>query len=49
VESFHLGAYVDEEAFRFNERSDASGDGGRFVKVLQSVMGRRLTYAALTT
>jgi len=49
VESFHLGAYVDEQVFRFNERSVAHGDGGRFVKVMQSVMGRRLTYATLTT
>jgi transposase-like protein len=47
VESFHLGAYVDEQVFRFNERSVPRGDGGRFVKVLQSVMGRRLTYKGL--
>lgn len=49
VESFHLNAYVDEQVFRYNERRDPIGDGGRFTKVLQSVMGKRLTYAALTT
>jgi transposase-like protein len=49
VESFHLGRYLDEEVFRFNERKDPQGDSGRFLAVLQSVMGRRLTYAALTT
>jgi len=47
VAPFHLGAYVDEQVFRFNERKRK--DGGRFLAVLQSVMGRRLTYATLTT
>jgi transposase-like protein len=47
VETPHLGAYVDEQVFRFNERG--LKDDGRFVQVLRSVMGRRLTYAALTT
>jgi transposase-like protein len=49
VEPAHLGRYVDEEVFRFNERKDPQGDSGRFVNVLRSIMGRRLTYAALTT
>jgi transposase-like protein len=49
VEPFHLGAYVDEQVFRYNQRRDERGDSGRFVKVLRSVMGRRLTYATLTT
>src|SRR6266851_6039998 len=31
VEPFHLGAYLDEQAFRFNERED--DDAGRFRKV----------------
>ncbi len=47
VEPYHLGRYVDEEVFRFNMRK--MNDGGRFVHVLRSVMGRRLTYATLTT
>jgi transposase-like protein len=49
VEAFHLGRYVDEQVFRYNQRKHERGDGGRFVNVLRSVMGRRLTYAALTT
>jgi len=46
VESFHLFRYLDEQAFRFNERK--ANDAGRFVKVLRMVCGRRLTYARLT-
>lgn len=49
VEPFHLFRYLDEEVFRFNERRDPNGDGGRFVKVLRSVVGKRLTFADLTT
>ncbi len=46
VEPFHLGAYLDEQAFRFNERGD--NDGGRFTTLLGSVFGLRLTYKELT-
>jgi transposase-like protein len=46
VEPFHLFRYLDEEAFRFNERKDT--DAGRFVQVAKAVTGRRLTYAELT-
>jgi transposase-like protein len=46
VEPFHLGRYLDEQAFRFNEREH--NDGIRFRKVASSVSGRRLTYAELT-
>ncbi len=46
VRGFHLDAYIDEQVFRFNERDD--NDGGRFVKALRSVDGKRLTFAALT-
>lgn len=46
VEPFHLGRYLDEQAFRFNERED--NDVGRFKTVLSSVSGRRLTYKELT-
>lgn len=48
VELFHLFRYLDEEVFRFNERKDPIGDGGRFVKVLRRATGRRLTYKGLT-
>jgi hypothetical protein len=40
---------VDEEAFRFNERRDPQGDGGRFVKALRAIVGKRLTYRDLTS
>jgi transposase-like protein len=46
--AYHLHRYVDEQAFRYNERRDAHGDSGRFLKALKSIVGRRLTYRALT-
>jgi len=45
VEPFHLFRYLDEEAFRFNNRD--SSDGERFLKAAGSVAGRRLTYRQL--
>jgi transposase-like protein len=47
VEPFHLGRYLDEQMFRFNNRVGWT-DGQRFVRVLAQVAGRRLTYAELT-
>lgn len=46
VEPFHLGRYLDEQTFRFNEREGKDGD--RFRTVLASVSGKRLTYRELT-
>lgn len=46
VDPIHLDAYLDEQAFRFNEREH--DDGARFRKVASSVAGRRLTYVELT-
>ena len=46
IDPFHLMRYLDEQAFRFNERED--NDGGRFLTVLESVIGRRVTYSQLT-
>ena len=46
VEPFHLFRYLDEQAFRFNERDGQDAD--RFKKALKSVTGRRLTYSELT-
>jgi transposase-like protein len=46
VEPFHLFRYLDEQAFRFNERKD--DDGGRFLKAVGSLANRRLTYKQLT-
>jgi len=47
VEPFHLFRYLDEEAFRFNERKNDNGDNGRFSEILRTVTGRRLTYKEL--
>src|SRR5438034_4775381 len=45
VEPFHLFRYLDEQAFRFNERKD--NDAGRFVKAVAGFIGKRLKYAKL--
>jgi transposase-like protein len=45
VDPAHLGRYLDEQTFRFNERDH--NDGVRFRKVAASVAGRRLPYAEL--
>jgi transposase-like protein len=47
VEAFHLFRYLDEQAFRFNTRKDMD-DSERFVAVMRQIVGRRLTYKALT-
>lgn len=41
----HLQKYVEEQTFRFNERKGKDLD--RFLKLVESVSGRRLTYAQL--
>lgn len=46
VEPFHLFRYLDEQAFRYNERKGKDAD--RFETVLTGVEGKRLTYARLT-
>jgi transposase-like protein len=45
VEPFHLFRYLDEQAFRFNERKD--NDKGRFLKAIASFAGKRLMYSKL--
>ncbi len=45
VEPFHLGRYLDEQMFRFNERKGKDKD--RFLGVLKAVSGKRLTYDEL--
>jgi hypothetical protein len=42
----NLFRYLDERAFRFNERKDC--DAGRFLKLALSISGKRLTYFDLT-
>src|SRR6266516_321325 len=45
VEPFHLFRYLDEQAFRFNERKD--NDRGRFLKTIANFAGKRLMYSKL--
>lgn len=45
VEPFHLFRYLDEQAYRFNNRKMT--DGERFSEALKGVVGKRLTYEQL--
>jgi hypothetical protein len=47
VEPFHLFRYLDEQAFRYNNRKEMN-DGDRFNLALSQVIGKRLTYKQLT-
>jgi len=47
VEPFHLFRYIDEQAFRYNNRRDMN-DGDRFSAVVSQIAGKRLTYSELT-
>jgi len=46
IEPFHLFRYLDEQAFRYNNREGS--DQQRFAKVASSVFGKRVTYSELT-
>jgi transposase-like protein len=48
VAAYHLFRYVDEQAFRYNERNHERGDLGRFRRVVRGCAGKRLTYKKLT-
>jgi transposase-like protein len=52
VEPFHLFRYLDEQAFRFNNRKDGNGtpltDGERFDLAVRQIIGKRLTWAEVT-
>lgn len=45
VEAFHLFRYLDEQAFRFNERKNT--DSGRFLAGIVGIIGKRIEYAKL--
>jgi len=45
VEPFHLFRYLDEQVFRFNSRM--LSDGERFLVLMRSLAGKRLTYEQL--
>ena len=46
VEPFHLFRYLDEQAYRFNNRK--MNDGDRFDLAVRQIVGKRLMYADLT-
>ena len=46
LEPYHLFRYVDEQAFRFNNRIEMN-DGDRFVTVMKQIVGKRVTYKQL--
>ena len=52
VEPFHLFRYVDEQAFRFNNRKGENNkplkDSERFDLALSQIAGKRLTFAEVT-
>jgi hypothetical protein len=51
VEPFHLFRYLDEQAFRFNNRAtkeNPMNDGDRFDLALSQIAGKRLTFAEVT-
>jgi len=47
VEPFHLFRYIDEQAFRYNNRKEMS-DSDRFSLAVSQIAGKRLTYAEVT-
>jgi transposase-like protein len=52
VEPFHLFRYLDEQAYRYNNRKDENGepleDFDRFKQAMSQIVGKRLTWDALT-
>jgi hypothetical protein len=51
VEPFHLERYIDEQIFRYNNRATKDNpldDSDRFDLAVRQIVGKRLTYAALT-
>ena len=47
LEPFHLFRYLDEQAFRYNNRKDMT-DSDRFELAVSRIAGKRLTYAEVT-
>ncbi len=51
VEPFHLFRYIDEQAFRYNNRATSDNplnDADRFALLVSQIVGRRITYKELT-
>jgi hypothetical protein len=47
VQPFHLHRYIDEQAFRYNNRKDTN-DAERFDLAVSQIVGKRLIYTELT-
>jgi hypothetical protein len=47
VEPFHLFRYLDEQAYRYNNRKDMN-DSDRFDLAVRQIVGKRLTWAEVT-
>lgn len=45
IQAEHLQKYVEEQCFRYNNRE--TNDQGRFLEMIKSISGKRLTYAQL--
>ncbi len=45
IAPFHLSRYLDEQAFRYNQR--CGDDASRFVDTMRQTIGRRITYKEL--
>jgi transposase-like protein len=51
VEPFHLFRYLDEQVFRYNNRGTKENkvtDSDRFDMIIRKILGKRLTFSALT-
>ncbi len=48
VEPFHLFRYLDEQAYRFNNRDKSMNDLDRFKAAASSIVGKRLTWNEAT-
>ncbi len=51
TEPFHLFRYLDEQAFRYNQRATKDNpvnDGDRFEMAMSQIVGKRLTFAEVT-
>lgn len=46
IQAEHLQKYVEEQAWRYNNRK--LDDRGRFLELMKSISGKRLTWAKLT-
>ena len=48
VEPFHLFRYLDEQAYRFNNRDKEMNDLERFKLAASQIVGKRLTWNQAT-